>query len=61
MADPEHEEHENMLHWRGPFDPDAFSLMAVNQQLASLTRTTIFTSAQSSMKAAFPCGRLSRA
>jgi hypothetical protein len=33
MADPEHEEHENVLQWRGPFDPKAFSLAAVNQQL----------------------------
>jgi len=33
IADPEHEEHENMLRWRGPFDPEAFSLTAVNQQL----------------------------
>jgi Plasmid pRiA4b ORF-3-like protein len=33
MADPEHKEHENMLAWRGPFDPESFSLAAVNQQL----------------------------
>ena len=33
IADPEHEEHENVLEWRGPFDPEAFSLVAVNQQL----------------------------
>ncbi len=33
MADPGHEEHENMLQWRGPFDPEAFSLTALNQQL----------------------------
>lgn len=36
LADPEHEEHENMLAWRGPFDPEAFALHAVN---ASLKRT----------------------
>lgn len=36
LADPEHEEHENMLAWRGPFDPEALSLEAVN---ASLKRT----------------------
>jgi hypothetical protein len=24
IADPEHEEHEEMLEWRGPFDPEAF-------------------------------------
>lgn len=33
MADPEHEEHENMIAWRGPFDPEAFSLIMINQQL----------------------------
>lgn len=33
IADPGHEEHENVLLWRGPFDPEAFSLAAVNQQL----------------------------
>lgn len=26
FADPEHEEHENILAWRGPFDTEAFSL-----------------------------------
>ena len=24
MADPEHEEHESFMRWRGPFDPEAF-------------------------------------
>jgi hypothetical protein len=33
MADPVHEEHKNMLQWRGPFDPESFSLAALNQQL----------------------------
>jgi hypothetical protein len=33
MAEPEHEEHENMLQWRGPFDPEAFSVDDVNQRL----------------------------
>jgi hypothetical protein len=33
MADPEHEEHENMLQWRGPFDPEAFSIEKINRQL----------------------------
>lgn len=36
LADPEHEEHENMLAWRGPFDPEDFSLERIN---ASLKRT----------------------
>jgi len=39
MADPEHEEHESMLQWRGPFDPEAFSLAAVNQQLQKKSRS----------------------
>jgi hypothetical protein len=33
IADPEHDEHENVLQWRGPFDSEAFSLADVNQQL----------------------------
>jgi len=33
MADPGHEEHETLLRWRGPFDPEQFSLPAVNEQL----------------------------
>ncbi|HEY6273753.1 MAG TPA: plasmid pRiA4b ORF-3 family protein [Terriglobales bacterium] len=33
MADPEHEEHESMLQWRGPFDPEEFALPVANQQL----------------------------
>jgi hypothetical protein len=33
LADPKHEEHENWLRWRGPFDPDAFSLTDIDQQL----------------------------
>jgi hypothetical protein len=24
IADPQHEQHEEMLQWRGPFDPEAF-------------------------------------
>lgn len=39
MADPEHEEHESMLQWRGPFDPEAFSITAVNQQLQKQFRS----------------------
>jgi hypothetical protein len=33
MADPEHEEHENMMQWRGPFDPETFSVEKTNKQL----------------------------
>ena len=39
MADPGHKEHENVLQWRGPFDPETFSLTAVNQQLQKKFRT----------------------
>lgn len=33
LADPKDEEHENWLRWRGPFDPDAFSLNQINRLL----------------------------
>jgi len=33
MADPSHEQHEDMMAWRGPFDPEAFSIEKVNKQL----------------------------
>ena len=33
LADPKHEEHENMLQWRGPFDPETFSPAPVSQGL----------------------------
>jgi hypothetical protein len=36
LADTNHEEHETMLQWRGPFDPEAFSIKRVN---AILERT----------------------
>lgn len=39
MADPWHEEHENVLAWRGSFDPEAFSLTVVNQQLQKKFRS----------------------
>jgi Plasmid pRiA4b ORF-3-like protein len=45
LADPEHEEHETLLQWRGPFNPEAFSLKHIN---ASLKRTFHRRSAQSS-------------
>lgn len=31
MADPSHEQHEDMMAWRGPFDPEAFSIEKVNK------------------------------
>ena len=33
IADPGHEQHEEMMHWRGPFDPEAFSIEKINRQL----------------------------
>jgi hypothetical protein len=36
IADPDHDRHEELLAWRGPFDPEAFSIAALN---ASLKRT----------------------
>jgi hypothetical protein len=39
IADPDHEEHENMLRWRGPFDPEAFSADEVNSRLGKKFRS----------------------
>ena len=33
LADPDHEEHQNMMEWRGPFDPETFSIDKVNREL----------------------------
>jgi hypothetical protein len=33
MADPEHEENEDMIRWHEPFDPEAFSVEETNRQL----------------------------
>ena len=33
MADPSHDEHDDMMAWRGSFDPEAFSIENVNRQL----------------------------
>lgn len=40
LANPKHEEHETWLQWRGRFEPEAFSLAAVNQQLRKELRLT---------------------
>jgi Plasmid pRiA4b ORF-3-like protein len=39
LADPEHEEHGNMLQWRGPFDPESFAPDQVNQRLRKKFRS----------------------
>jgi hypothetical protein len=36
IADPQHEEHEAMLEWRGPFDPEAFD---AKQATRAMTKT----------------------
>ncbi len=33
LANPEHEEHQEMMAWRGPFDPEVFSIDKVNREL----------------------------
>src|SRR5712692_5835338 len=33
MADPEHEEHGDMIGWSGPFNPEAFSVEKINRKL----------------------------
>jgi hypothetical protein len=39
LADPEHEEHGNMLQWRGPFDPESFAPDQLNQRLRKKFRS----------------------
>jgi len=39
LADPDHEEHEDMLSWRGKFDPEAFSVDQVNAKLRKRFRS----------------------
>ena len=34
LANPDDDEHEHMLAWRGPFDPEAFSVEAINVSLS---------------------------
>ncbi len=36
LANPRHERHEELLEWRGPFDPEAFSLDSINRQLRGI-------------------------
>jgi hypothetical protein len=39
IKDPEHEEHENVLRWRGAFDPEAFAPDEVNRRLRKRFRS----------------------
>ena len=39
LADPNHEEHQNMMEWRGPFDPETFSVESVNRELEKKFRS----------------------
>lgn len=39
MTDPNHEEHEDMMMWRGPFQPEDFSVEKVNHELAKKFRS----------------------
>jgi hypothetical protein len=52
LTDPDHDEHESWLHWRGPFDPFAFSLTEINGRLRnSFQRRRKTTGAQGLPKA----------
>ena len=33
IADPKHEQHEEMLEWRGPFDPDTFDAKQATKEM----------------------------
>jgi len=37
IADPNHEQHEEMLEWRGPFDPDAFDPTKATEEMRKFT------------------------
>lgn len=39
LTDPHHEEHEAVMRWRGPIDPEEFSIEKVNQELARKFRS----------------------
>ena len=36
IADPEHEQHEEMLEWRGPFDPEAFDEKKTTKEMRKM-------------------------
>jgi hypothetical protein len=43
IADPEHEEHENVLGWRAAFDPETFRTDEINQRLWKNFRSAVKT------------------
>jgi hypothetical protein len=36
-ADPQHERHEELLEWRGPFDPEAFNVKKATKEMRKVT------------------------
>ncbi len=46
LSDPDHDQHEEMLDWIGSFDPESFSVAAVNQQLHQMFRPARKTAAK---------------
>jgi hypothetical protein len=37
IADPRHERHEELLEWRGPFDPEAFDAKKATRAMRKVT------------------------
>jgi hypothetical protein len=37
IADPHHERHEELLEWRGPFDPEAFDAKKATKEMRKVT------------------------
>jgi hypothetical protein len=37
IADPRHERHEELLGWRGPFDPEAFDAKKATKAMRAVT------------------------
>jgi hypothetical protein len=33
LADPKHDQHEELLEWRGPFDPEAFEAKRATKEM----------------------------
>ena len=37
IADPQHERHEELLEWRGPFEPEAFDVKKATKEMRKVT------------------------